>query len=181
MKGHFNPLKWVLDLSLKFISRLFLQLVQDVSYNKYFNSVELSSSYSARKLIVMNFNNGIISQPSPYSVTETIDRIETVLQAKGITIFARIDQQVEAEKVGLSLNPTQLLLFGNPKAGTPLMVAEPTIALDLPLKVLAWQATDGKVWLSYNDPLYLQQRFSLTDELVRNIDVITPLIHQALL
>jgi uncharacterized protein (DUF302 family) len=71
----------------------------------------------------------------------------TILQSKGITIFARIDQQVEAEKVGLSLRPTQLLLFGNPQAGTPLMVAEPTIALDLPLKVVAWEAADGKVWL----------------------------------
>jgi uncharacterized protein (DUF302 family) len=85
----------------------------------------------------MNATNGIISQPSPYSVTETIDRLAAVLEAKGITIFARIDQQAEAEKVGLSLRPTQLLLFGSPKAGTPLMVASPTIALDLPLKVLA--------------------------------------------
>jgi uncharacterized protein (DUF302 family) len=126
-------------------------------------------------------NNGIISQPSPYSVAETIDRLAAILQAKGITIFARIDQQAEAEKVGLSLRPTQLLLFGNPNAGTPLMVAEPTIALDLPLKALAWEAADGKVWLSYNDPIYLQQRFSLSDELVQNIAVIAPLIHQALL
>ena len=86
----------------------------------------------------MNPNAGIISQPSPYSVPETIDRLASLLQAKGIPIFARIDQQVEAEKVGLSLRPTQLLLFGNPKAGTPLMVAEPMIALDLPLKVLAF-------------------------------------------
>ncbi|MBR8833478.1 MAG: DUF302 domain-containing protein [Stigonema ocellatum SAG 48.90 = DSM 106950] len=78
----------------------------------------------------MNANNGIISQVSPYSVTKTIDRLETILQSKGIAIFARIDQQAEAEKVGLSLRPTQLLLFGNPKAGTPLMVAEPTIALE---------------------------------------------------
>ncbi|MBC6432145.1 DUF302 domain-containing protein [Nostoc sp. HG1] len=77
-------------------------------------------------------------------MTETIDRFAAILQAKGITIFARIDQQAEAEKVGLSLCPTQLLLFGSPKAGTPLMVAEPTIALDLPLKVLAWETTDGK-------------------------------------
>jgi uncharacterized protein (DUF302 family) len=128
----------------------------------------------------MNANNGIISQPSPYSVTETIDRLEAVLQAKGITIFARIDQQAEAEKVGLSLRPTQLLLFGSPKAGTPLMVAEPTIALDLPLKVLAWEAADSKVWLSYNDPNYLRQRFSLPDELVKNIAVIASLIEQTL-
>ncbi|MBW4692079.1 MAG: DUF302 domain-containing protein [Lyngbya sp. HA4199-MV5] len=129
----------------------------------------------------MNTTNGIVSQPSPYSVTETIDRLATILQAKGITIFARIDQQVEAEKVGLNLRPTQLLLFGSPKAGTPLMVAEPTIALDLPLKVLAWEAADGKVWLSYNDAHYSQQRFSLSDELVKHIDVMAPLIHQAFL
>ncbi|MGQ4646237.1 DUF302 domain-containing protein [Lyngbya aestuarii] len=128
----------------------------------------------------MNATNGIISQPSQYAVPETIDRLEAILQAKGITIFARIDQQAEAEKVGLSLRPTQLLLFGNPKAGTPLMVAEPTTALDLPLKVLAWKAADGKIWLSYNDPDYLKQRFSLSDELVKNIAVIAPLINQAL-
>ncbi|MCP6759973.1 MAG: DUF302 domain-containing protein [Fischerella sp. CENA71] len=128
----------------------------------------------------MNANNGIISQLSQYSVPVTIDRLEAVLQVKGITIFARIDQQAEAEKVGLSLCPTQLLLFGNPKAGTSLMVAEPTIALDLPLKILAWEATDGKVWVSYNDPNYLKQRFSLSDELVKNIAIIAPLIDQAL-
>ena len=128
----------------------------------------------------MNLNNGIISKSSPYSVTETIARLEAVLQAKGIAIFIRIDQQAEAEKVGLSLRPTQLLLFGNPKAGTPLMVIEPTIALDLPLKALAWEASDGKVWLSYNDPNYLKQRFLLSDELVKNIAVIAPLIKQTL-
>lgn len=129
----------------------------------------------------MSATNGIISQTSPYSVPETIDRLVAVLQAKGITIFARLDQQAEAENVGLSLRPTQLLLFGNPKAGTPLVVAVPTIALDLPLKVLAWEAADGKVWLSYNDPTYLQQRFSLSDELVEKIAVVVPLIQQAIL
>lgn len=129
----------------------------------------------------MNANNGIISQPSQYSVPETIDRLAVILQAKSITIFARIDQQAEAEKVGLSLCPTQLLLFGNPKAGTPLMVAEPTIALDLPLKVLAWESADDKVWLSYTDPHYLQQRFSLSNELLKNIAIIAPLIDQVLL
>lgn len=128
----------------------------------------------------MNANNGIISQPSPYSVTETVDRLEAILQAKGITIFVRIDQRAEAKKVGLSLRPTQLLLFGNPEAGTPLMVTEPTIALDLPLKILAWEAADGKVWLSYNAPDYLKQLFSLCDELVKNIAVIAPLVNQAL-
>ena len=128
----------------------------------------------------MNAINGIISQPSPYSVTETVERLEAILQAKGITIFVRIDQRAEAKKVGLSLRPTQLLLFGNPEAGTPLMVAQPTIALDLPLKILAWEAADCKVWLSYNAPNYLKQRFSLSDELVKNITVIAPLVNQAL-
>jgi uncharacterized protein (DUF302 family) len=128
----------------------------------------------------MNTNNGIITQPSPYSVIEAIDRLQAILIAKGITIFARIDQQAEAQKVGLSLRPTQLLLFGNPNAGTPLMVAQPLIALDLPLKILAWEAEDGKVSLSYNDPNYLKQRFSLSDELVKNIAVIAPLINLAL-
>jgi uncharacterized protein (DUF302 family) len=128
----------------------------------------------------VNANNGIINQLSPYSVSETIDRLEAILQAKGITIFARIDQQAEAARVGLSMRPTQLLLFGNPQAGTSLMVAEPTIALDLPLKILAWEAADGKVWLSYNDSDYLKQRFSLPDELVKNIAVIAPLIEQIL-
>jgi uncharacterized protein (DUF302 family) len=128
----------------------------------------------------MNANNGIINQPSPYSVTETIDRLVSILQTKGITIFARIDQKAEAEKVGLSMLPTQLLLFGNPKAGTPLMVAEPTIALDLPLKVLAWESANGKVWLSYNDTDYLKQRFALSDELVKNIAVVPSLVEQTL-
>ncbi len=128
----------------------------------------------------MNTNNGIISQPSSYSVTETIDRLVAVLQAKGITIFARFDQKAEAEKVGLTMLPTQLLLFGNPKAGTPLMVAEPTIALELPLKVLAWESVSGEVWLSYNDTNYLKQRFSLSDELIKNITVVPTLVKQAL-
>lgn len=128
-----------------------------------------------------NSDNGVINQPSPYSVAETLDRFAAVLQAKGITIFARIDQQAEAKKVGLSLRPTQLLLFGNPQAGTPLMVTEPTIGLDLPLKVLAWEAADGKVWLSYNDANYLKQRFALPDELIKTIAVIEPLIQQAFL
>lgn len=125
-------------------------------------------------------NNGIINQLSPYSVHQSIDHLESILQAKGITIFARIDQQIEAKKAGLSLSPIELLLFGNPKAGTPLMVAEPMIALDLPLKILAWEADDGKVWLSYNDPHYLLQRYSLSSEFIRNIDVISFLIEQML-
>ncbi len=128
----------------------------------------------------MNPSNGIISQPSKFSVAETIDRLESALQAKGIKIFARIDQQREAENVGLTMQPTELLIFGNPKAGTPLMVAVPLSAIDLPLKALAWEDSQGSVWLSYNDPKYLQQRFSLSDELTQTIAAVEPLIQLAI-
>jgi len=129
----------------------------------------------------MNIDNGIISKPSKYSVAETIDRLEAVFKAKGIKIFARIDQKAEAENAGLTLLPTQLLIFGNPKAGTPLMVAAPLSAIDLPLKALAWEDGEGSIWLSYNAPSYLKQRFLFCDELIKNIAGIEPLIDQALL
>ncbi len=129
----------------------------------------------------MSIDNGIISKPSKYSVAETIDRLEAVFKAKGIKVFARIDQKAEAENVGLTLLPTQLLIFGNPKAGTPLMVAAPLSAIDLPLKALAWEDGEGSVWLSYNAPSYLKQRFLFCDELIKNIAGIEPLMDQALL
>ncbi|WP_223173826.1 DUF302 domain-containing protein [Gloeobacter kilaueensis] len=125
-------------------------------------------------------DNGIVSKPSPYSVSETIDRLVAVLEAKGIAIFSRIDQQAEAEKVGLALTPIQLLIFGNPRAGTPLMAAVPVSALDLPLKALGWEDSQGQVWLSYNRPDYLQQRFGLSDALIKNIAGIGALVDQAL-
>jgi len=112
---------------------------------------------------------GIISKASKYSVAETLDRVERVLREKGIRVFARVDHSGEAEKVGLNMRPTQLLILGNPKGGTPVMVAAPLAAIDLPLKALAWQDDDGKVWLSYNDPEYLKKRFGLTDEQIKTI------------
>ncbi|HEX9509080.1 MAG TPA: DUF302 domain-containing protein [Puia sp.] len=123
--------------------------------------------------------NGITSKQSSYSVKESIDRLQKALEAKGITIFSRIDQQAEAQKVGLKLSPVEFLLFGNPRAGTPIMSAVPLSALDLPLKAIAWQDEEGKVWLSYNEPAYIQQRYGLPDALVKNIDF-GPLIDQAL-
>jgi uncharacterized protein (DUF302 family) len=104
---------------------------------------------------------GIIDLPSPYPVKETIDRLENLFESKGIKIFARIDQRAEAVTVGLEMRPTELLIFGDPKAGTPLMNAHPSIALDLPQKVLAWEAADGQVWLTYNSPEYLAERHQL--------------------
>lgn len=109
-------------------------------------------------------DNGIVSKPSPYSVAETLDRLEALLHRKSIKIFARIDQQAEAAGVGLTLRPTQILIFGDPQVGTPLMDMHPSLALDLPLKALAWEMEGGKVWLSYNSPAYLKDRHELLQE-----------------
>lgn len=125
-------------------------------------------------------SNDLITHPSPYPVPETLDRLEAILHAKSITVFARIDHSGEAEKVGLTMPPTQLLIFGNPKGGTPIMVAAPLAAIDLPLKALAWQDAEGKVWVSINDPRYLQGRYDLSEELLKPIAGIEVLILQAI-
>ena len=122
---------------------------------------------------------GIITLPSPYGVVETLDRLEEILRQKGVKVFARVDHSGEAEKAGLHLPPTQLLIFGNPRGGTPLMLAAPLSAIDLPLKALAWQDADGKVWLSYNDPEYLKERFGFSGDLLPPINGAIALIKQA--
>jgi uncharacterized protein (DUF302 family) len=127
----------------------------------------------------MQMGNGIVTKPSKYPVQETLDRLESILREKGIQVFARVDHSGEALKAGLSMPPTQLLIFGNPKAGTPVMLAVPTAAIDLPLKALAWQDGDGKVWLSYNDPEYFKERFGLSDEVLKGLAAAVPLIEQA--
>lgn len=124
-------------------------------------------------------DNGLIHLRSPYSVPETLKRLQSVLQAKNLDVFARVDHSGEAEKVGLKMRPTQLIVFGSPKAGTPLMVASPTLAIDLPLKALAWEDADGQVWLSYNSPEYLKQRHKVPDELVKNIAGVGALLEKA--
>ena len=124
--------------------------------------------------------NGMIHLTSPYSVAETLCRLEPLLHARGLAIFARIDHSGEAEKAGLKMRPTQLLIFGSPKQGTPLMVASPTLAIDLPLKALAWEDGSGKVWLSYNTPEYLKQRHNIPDELLKNISGVGALLQKAL-
>jgi uncharacterized protein (DUF302 family) len=128
----------------------------------------------------MTPTNGILSHRSPYTVPQTLDRLEAILRSKDITIFARVDHSGEAAKVGLTMPPTQLLIFGNPKGGTPIMLAAPLSAIDLPLKALAWQDTDGTVWISSNDPHFLQSRYALTDEVLKPIAGIDALIQQAL-
>ena len=122
---------------------------------------------------------GFISKPSQHSVPETIQRLSAALKSKGVAIFALVDHSGEAEKAGLKMLPTQLLIFGNPKAGTPLMVAAPSTAIDLPIKALAWEDADGKVWLSYNSPDYLQQRHSFPAELEKNLTAVEPFLAQA--
>jgi uncharacterized protein (DUF302 family) len=122
---------------------------------------------------------GYISKLSPHSVPETIQRLSALLKSKGVAIFALIDHSGEAEKAGLKMRPTQLLIFGNPKGGTPLMLAAPSTAIDLPLKALVWEDADGKVWLSYNSPDYLQQRHRFPADLEKNIAAIEPLLTQA--
>jgi uncharacterized protein (DUF302 family) len=122
---------------------------------------------------------GFVSKLSPHSVPETIQRLSALLKSKGVAIFALIDHSGEAEKAGLKMRPTQLLIFGNPKGGTPLMLAAPSTAIDLPLKALVWEDADGKVWLSYNSPDYLQQRHGFPADLEKNIAAIGPLLAQA--
>src|ERR1700692_2808999 len=123
--------------------------------------------------------SGVIDVSSRHSVPETLARLQAILKEKNISVFALIDHSGEAEKAGLKMRPTQLLIFGSPKGGTPLMVAAPRLAIDLPLKALAWQDEQGKVWLSYNSPEYLQQRHGFPTELIKNVAVIGALIQKA--
>ena len=108
-------------------------------------------------------DQGLISVQSAYAVDETLDRFEGAARDKGMTVFARIDHAAGAAKVDKVLRPTELLIFGNPKAGTPLMQSRQTVAIDLPMKALAWADSGGQVWLTYNDPGYLVQRHGITD------------------
>jgi uncharacterized protein (DUF302 family) len=124
-------------------------------------------------------DNGIIDRPSNHSVDETVSRLKNILQEKGVTLFALVDHSGEAEKVGMKMPPTKLLIFGSPKAGTPLMLASPSIAIDLPLKILVWEDGDRKVWISYNSPEYLRERHGLPEALQQNISVVAMLAEKA--
>jgi uncharacterized protein (DUF302 family) len=122
---------------------------------------------------------GIVNRPSSHSVEQTVQRLEALLQAKGVTLFALVDHSGEAAKVRMQMRPTKLLIFGNPKAGTPLMLAAPSSAIDLPLKILVWEDKQSKVWISYNSPQYLQKRHGLPQELLANIAVVEALAGKA--
>jgi uncharacterized protein (DUF302 family) len=122
---------------------------------------------------------GIVSKASHHSVDRTVEKLEGLLRAKGVTLFALVDHSSAAETVGMSMRPTKLLIFGSPKAGTPLMIAAPGIAIDQPLKILVWENREGKVWTSYNSPGYVQARHYLPPELVPNLALVEALATEA--
>jgi uncharacterized protein (DUF302 family) len=124
-------------------------------------------------------NEGMVHVSSPYPVPEAFKRLEAIVLERGLAILARIDHAGDAAKAGLKMRPTQLLIFGNPKAGTPLMIASPTLAIDLPLKALVWEDGEGKVWVSYNSPEYLKRRHNIPDALVKNISGVRAMVEEA--
>jgi len=124
-------------------------------------------------------DQGFVVVVSKHSVNATVERLQAILAAKGLTLFTVIDHSGEAERAGLKMRPTKLVVFGSPRAGTPPMVASPTLAIDLPLKALVWEDTDGQVWISWNSPEYLQQRHGIPDELLKNIAGAGALLKQA--
>src|SRR6266513_4864418 len=123
--------------------------------------------------------DGLVDLPSNHSVDETVEKLMGILQAKGVTLFALVDHSGEAAKVGMKMRPTKLLIFGNPKGGTPVMLAAPSSAIDLPLKILIWEDAQGKVWVTYNGPMYLQERHNIPTELLPNLSVIEALAKSA--
>lgn len=129
--------------------------------------------------MTMQHSRGITEIPSNHSVDETVAKLKGILDAKGVTLFALVDHSGEAEKAGLEMPPTKLLIFGSPKAGTPIMLDTPGAAIDLPLKILVRQDGDGKVWIGYNSPSYLQQRHGFAPELMANIAVVETLAAKA--
>jgi uncharacterized protein (DUF302 family) len=124
-------------------------------------------------------DSGIITRPSRHSVAQTVETLTAVLRSKGVTLFALVDHSGEAAKVGMTMPPIKLLIFGNPKAGTPLMLAAPSVAIDLPLKILVWEDGQGRVWLSYNSPAYLMDRHGVPQALLPNIAVVETLAREA--
>ena len=132
-----------------------------------------------RKALSQDCRKGFVSVGSRHSVEETMAKIQDLLRTKGVKLFTVIDHSGEAERAGIEMRPTKLVIFGNPKAGTPLMLASPTVAIDLPLKLLVWQDASGRVWISYNSLEYLAKRHELRGDLMKSISVIESLAHNA--
>jgi uncharacterized protein (DUF302 family)/uncharacterized membrane protein YidH (DUF202 family) len=145
-------------------------------YSENHEEVSMASGSSMEALAV---SKGIINKLSNNSVDQTVEKLKNILQSKGVTLFALVDHSGEAEKVGMKMRPTKLLIFGSPKAGTPLMLAAPSIAIDLPLKILVWEDGQRKVWVSYNSSDYLRERHGLPQDLLQNIAVVETLAAKA--
>jgi uncharacterized protein (DUF302 family) len=118
---------------------------------------------------------GIIDKPSHQSVDQTVEKLTNILDSKGLTLFALVDHSGEAARVGMEMRPTKLFIFGSPKAGTPLMLAAPSVAIDLPLKILVWEDAQSKVWVSYNSSAYLEERHGIPHDLLQNIAAVEAL------
>jgi uncharacterized protein (DUF302 family) len=123
---------------------------------------------------------GIITKPSSFSAKRLVERLKEILQSRGLDLFAHINHSEEARRVGLEMQEAHVLIFGNPKAGTPLMIASPLLALELPLRVLVWQGSDGRTWVSYASSEYLAARYSIPHELIGNIAGIDGVVDSAL-
>ncbi|MGB0037225.1 MAG: DUF302 domain-containing protein [Candidatus Acidiferrales bacterium] len=149
------------------------------TYLVLFRNPQQANLEIPEKPMTANADNGIIRKPSSHSMDETVERLKGILLSKGVTLFALVDHSGEAQKAGMKMPPTKLLIFGSPKAGTPLMLASPSAAIDLPLKILVAEDASGKVWLSYNSPEYLKQRHNLPEELLPNIAVAETLVAKA--
>ena len=161
---------------------LFLALV-GLAMANYLVSVRgpanLYSEESEGSIVASATKKGIIDKPSNHSVEQTVEKLKNILQSKGVTLFALVDHSGEAAKAGMKMRPTKLLIFGSPKAGTPLMLAAPSAAIDLPLKILIWEDDQAKAWVSYNSPDYLMERHGLPRELLQNIAVVETLAEKA--
>ena len=143
------------------------------------DSANPRSSMSGETVMALEKENGIVVLPSNHSVDETVEKLKGILQAKGVTLFALVDHSGEADKAGLKMLNTKLLIFGSPKAGTPVMQAAPSAAIDLPLKILVAEDAQGKVWISYNSPAYLQQRHNFPPDLLPNLAAVEALAAKA--
>jgi uncharacterized protein (DUF302 family)/uncharacterized membrane protein YidH (DUF202 family) len=150
---------------------IYLVSIRSTTHSKFEDGKETT--------MALNSDAGIVDIRSKHSVDQTVERIKGILNAKGVTLFAFVDHSGEAEKVGMEMPPTKLLIFGSPKGGTPVMLAVPSIAIDLPLKVLVWEDSSGHVWVSYNPPAYLQKRHNVPDELMQDIALVETLAAKA--
>jgi len=143
------------------------------------NSAHSQNTNTKEPAMAASTENGIVSVVSNHSVDQTVEKLRSILQAKGVMLFALVDHSGEAAKVGMTMRPTKLLIFGSPKAGTPLMQAAPSVAIDLPLKILVAEDEQGNVWISYNSPEYLAERHNLPGDLLQNIAVVKTLAEKA--